>query len=111
MSAPSQHRARHAAWHADPSVIKALLLLAVLAALAFGCSAQPDDGTRHLILISIDTLRLDRIGAYGHARARTSAIDSIASEGLRFEGALSHSSATLPSIASLLTGHFPVRLW
>jgi len=65
------------------------------------------DGPRHLVLVTVDTLRADRLGAYGYPAARTPHIDLLAQEALRFDRAYAHSSSTLPSIASLLTGKLP----
>ena len=61
----------------------------------------------NVLLISIDTLRADHIGAYG-ARAPTPAIDELAKEGVLFESAVSHVPITLPSHASMLTGTYPI---
>jgi len=80
--------------------------IGLLTALAAShASAQP----RHLILITVDTLRADRLGAYGYTEARTPAIDALAGESLRFERAYAHSSITFPSVASLLTGMLPAQ--
>ena len=57
----------------------------------------------------MDTLRADRIGAYGYSAARTPALDELAAASLRFERAYAHSSMTLPSVASLLTGQLPAQ--
>lgn len=62
---------------------------------------------RHAILITVDTLRADRIGAYGYAESSTANLDALAAESVRFERAYSHSSKTVPSVASLVTGHLP----
>ena len=62
---------------------------------------------RHLVLITIDTLRADRVGAYGHAAARTPAMDRLAREGARFTHAFTTAPITLPAHASLLTGRYP----
>ena len=59
------------------------------------------------MLITIDTLRADRVGAYGYARARTPHIDSLATRGVRFEHAYATAPITLPSHASLMTGRYP----
>ncbi|MBW2400166.1 MAG: sulfatase [Deltaproteobacteria bacterium] len=67
---------------------------------ALGCGQQP----KHLVLITVDTLRADRIGAYGYQAAKTPVIDSLAGESIRFEHAYSHASLTKPAVASLLTG-------
>ena len=64
---------------------------------------------RNLILISIDTLRPDRLGCYGHDRATSPAIDRLSAGGARFETALATSPWTKPSHASMLTGRYPSR--
>jgi arylsulfatase A-like enzyme/Tfp pilus assembly protein PilF len=60
-----------------------------------------------VVLVSIDTLRSDRVGCYGHAKAETPALDALAREGVLFEEAFSHSPLTLPAHASLFTGLLP----
>src|SRR5437867_2230934 len=60
-----------------------------------------------IILISIDTLRADRLPAYGYGRIETPAIDTLARDGIVFERAYSHSPQTLPSHVSMLTGRLP----
>jgi len=62
----------------------------------------------NVLLISVDCLRADRLGCYGHARAATPAIDGLAARGGRYERVLTPSSWNLPNVASLLTGVSPV---
>ncbi len=64
--------------------------------------ARPD-----ILLLSLDTLRADHLGAWGHPRATSPAIDRIAANGVRFADAVAPSSWTLPSHASMLTGLDP----
>ena len=61
----------------------------------------------NVLLITIDTLRADRVGAYGDKKAQTPNIDALASRGVLFREAHSHSPLTLPSHASILTGLYP----
>jgi arylsulfatase A-like enzyme len=78
-------------------------LLACAALLpACGGLAPPD-----IVLVVVDTLRADHLGAYGYARPTSPRIDALAAEGLWFRRAYAHSSWTLPSLASLLTGLLP----
>ena len=42
---------------------------------------------RNVLLVTIDTLRADRVGAYGHSSAQTPHLDRLAASGLRFERA------------------------
>jgi arylsulfatase A-like enzyme/cytochrome c-type biogenesis protein CcmH/NrfG len=60
-----------------------------------------------VLLITVDTLRADRLGCYGDARARTPRIDALARDGLRFEAAYTPAPITLPAHASILTGLVP----
>jgi arylsulfatase A-like enzyme/Flp pilus assembly protein TadD len=60
-----------------------------------------------VLLITIDTLRADAVGAYGKPQAGTPWMDRLAAEGVRFEAARAHNVVTLPSHASLLTGLLP----
>jgi arylsulfatase A-like enzyme/Flp pilus assembly protein TadD len=62
---------------------------------------------RSVTIITIDTLRADRIGAYGYAAARTPVIDALAAGGTRFDRAYAPTPITLPSHASLMTGRYP----
>ncbi|HEX7138157.1 MAG TPA: sulfatase-like hydrolase/transferase [Vicinamibacterales bacterium] len=62
---------------------------------------------RHLLLITIDTLRADHVGAYGYSRGQTKFIDSLAASGVHFGRAYAAAPITLPSHATLLTGRYP----
>jgi len=64
-------------------------------------------GDAPVVLVSIDTLRSDRVGAYGYAKSRTPSLDALAREGVVFEDAFSHCPLTLPAHASLFTGLLP----
>ncbi len=70
-----------------------------------GCSEPP--GPRNLLVISVDTLRADAIGAAGNAKARTPNIDRLAAEGTYFTSAFAPIPRTTPALASLLTGLWP----
>jgi len=64
----------------------------------------------NLLLITIDTLRADRVGAYsgGHSASLTPALDRLAaSAGVRFTNAHAHAPMTLPAHTSILTGLVP----
>jgi tetratricopeptide (TPR) repeat protein len=60
-----------------------------------------------VLLITIDTLRADALGAYGNARAETPWMDRLAAGGVRFTGAHAHSVLTLPSHANIFSGLYP----
>jgi choline-sulfatase len=61
---------------------------------------------RSVVFVLADTLRRDRLGAYG-GPARTPVFDALAAEGLRFERAWANAPWTKPSIATLFTGLHP----
>lgn len=62
----------------------------------------------NIILISLDTLRADRLSVYGYPRATTPSIDAFAGEGTVFTDAVSASCWTTPSHASMFTGALPL---
>ena len=62
---------------------------------------------RGVILISIDTLRRDHVGAYGYGKPTTPALDALGRGGLVADDAVSVSSWTLPSHLSMLTSTLP----
>jgi arylsulfatase A-like enzyme len=80
-----------------------------LASVACGREPAPTVpvSARNVVVITIDTLRADRIGAYGYAAARTPVLDALAAGGARFDRAYAPAPITLPSHASLLTGRYP----
>ncbi len=81
-----------------------LLLLA-------SCSAgEPGPSQRLLLLISVDTLRADRLGAYGSDRELTPRIDALARESQVFGAAYAPTSHTVPSVSAILTGRYPEEL-
>ena len=65
------------------------------------------DDARRIVLVSIDTLRADRLGCYGNERELTPNIDRLAREATLFERAYSHAPYTLPSHVSLFSGLSP----
>jgi Flp pilus assembly protein TadD len=81
---------------------------AVIAGLALSalCAGNAWAGPRSVVLVTLDTTRLDALGSYG-GRAATPALDGLAARGLRYTGAVTPSPLTLPAHASLLTGLEP----
>jgi arylsulfatase A-like enzyme/Tfp pilus assembly protein PilF len=84
-----------------------LVVLLVAIAVACGRRAATRDPDLNVLLITIDTLRADALGAYGNATVSTPWIDRLANEGVRFDRAHAHSVVTLPSHASILSGRYP----
>src|SRR5688572_15347383 len=61
-----------------------------------------------ILLVTIDTLRADHVGAYGSGRARTPTLDGLAADGIRFDAAYATAPLTLPAHVSMLSGLLPV---
>jgi arylsulfatase A-like enzyme/Flp pilus assembly protein TadD len=81
-----------------------------LAATGCGRAGHPTPTTaRHLVLVTIDTLRADRLGCYGSRDVATPRLDAIARDGALAEQATVHVPLTRPSHASLLTGRLPAE--
>ncbi len=87
-------------------------LLATLLAASGVRAAAPEAspvgaGVSSVLLVTFDTVRADRIGAYGDAAAETPTVDGLAARGVLYEAAVSATPITLPSHASILTGTYP----
>jgi arylsulfatase A-like enzyme len=85
-------------------IAAACFVLSLLLAAACAPRTEPQP---HLVVVLIDTLRADRVGAYGHARPTTPTLDALAASGILFENAVSSSSWTKPAVATLFTGTLP----
>ena len=82
--------------------------LATLLVLLVASCTPPADKRNRVIIISIDTLRADRLGAYGNDRPTSPNLDRFASEdAVLFSNAYSQSNWTIPSHMSLFTGLYP----
>lgn len=88
------------------AVATTLLLIAGSSVSCGGTGARPSNNTP-VILISIDTLRSDRLPAYGYDKVRTPNIDALRADSILYSQAYSHCPLTLPSHASMLTGLLP----
>jgi arylsulfatase A-like enzyme len=99
------------------ALLLALLVppLVALGTPAWPASSQPAPGSPgdglppNVVIISLDTLRADRLGCYGRPGGLSPNIDRLASEGLVFANCLSQSSWTIPSFCSLFTGLLPAE--
>lgn len=88
-----------------PREVRHTLAILLCLALAVGCSREKKPP--NLVLITVDTLRPDRLGYGGGTHPTSPTIDRLASEGVVFTNATSVSGWTLPSVATLLTGQYP----
>jgi arylsulfatase A-like enzyme len=83
------------------------LLLGVAGAGAFFLKAKRQP-VRKVVLVTIDALRADRLGCYGYKLRETSPnLDRFASQAALFEKAMVQAPWTGPSMASVMTGHYP----
>ncbi len=92
---------------AKAAIIAVAVVLGAVAVWMFRRPVTPSAADGPVVVFSIDTLRADRLPAYGYAGVRTPQIDRLAADGLVFEAAYSHSPQTLPSHMSLLSGRLP----
>jgi len=84
--------------------------------LSLGLEASPrltgrgnaPEARRNLLLVTIDTLRADRLSCYDDRHAQTPVLDGLARQGVRFTRAFAHTPTTLPSHANILTGVLPL---
>ena len=82
----------------------------ILAALHVSCSSGPEPGDLagwNVLLVTIDTLRADRVGFMGYGGAETPVLDELAQKGVVFENQVASAPVTLPSHATILTGLYP----
>lgn len=84
-----------------------LVLLAVLLVFPSACGRQGGGAPWNVLLITIDTLRADRLGCYGGAGVLTPNLDRLAAEGILFANAFAAMPITLPSHTSIMTGLYP----
>jgi len=82
-----------------------MLLLMIVATLFAACSREKR--APNIVLVTIDTLRPDRLGYGGNPRHTSPCLDRLAGEGVVFTNATSVSGWTLPSMATILTGRYP----
>ncbi len=96
-----------------PLVLTPILLAACTGApdadQAAAPAATPTARRPDIVLVTLDTTRADRIGAYGYDKAGTDWIDAKAAAGMRFTRAYSVQPLTIPSHSSIFTGLWPWR--
>lgn len=99
----------------QPFRVRVWIALALVAALVVSVSflwwprEAPTASGPNILLVTIDTLRADHVGAYGDSHAATPMLDGLARRGVRFTEAVAEVPLTLPSHASIMTGLTPLR--
>lgn len=92
--------------------MKRIQTAAILFLLVAGCSRETVTSSRaqrapSIFVISIDTLRSDRLPVYGYAKGKTPNLDQFRTDAILYKHAFSHCPQTLPAHASLFTGLLP----
>ena len=108
----SPRRALNGGTRATWRLAVAIVLVAGLLAAALVPRWRNRRGARgrprlNVLLVTVDTLRADALGAYGNRDALTPWIDRLAASGVRFDDAHAHNVVTLPSHANILSGRYP----
>jgi arylsulfatase A-like enzyme len=75
---------------------------------SFADQLAPTPRRPNVVLIIIDTLRADHLSCYGYPQKTTPNIDALALQAVKYNHAYATAPWTLPSIASLMTGMYPV---
>src|SRR4029453_11175358 len=99
-SRPVPYRFRRQAMRFASAPCGAGLLLGaagLLASVACARDARPTPVRPHVLLVTIDTLRADRLGCYGYRAAVTPNLDGLAARGARVAVAGAHAPLTAPS--------------
>jgi len=89
-----------------PFPLAILIFLIIL--LSLSATSKAEGNKQNLLLITIDTLRPDRLSCYSDAHVKTPHIDSLAERGVLFSKAFAHTPTTLPSHTNILLGTTPL---
>jgi len=85
------------------------LLVAALLTGVIGCRSEAERPSL-LIFLTVDTLRADRLGAFGGNLGLTPNLDALADESIVFTSTYAPTSLTLPSVSAMMTGRYPSEL-
>lgn len=92
-------------FHNGFTLIFALIVITIISPSLH--SLGKDEPKHNILLITIDTLRADRLSCYGSQNPKTPNIDFLAEKGVLFSRAFANTSTTLPSHANILLGTTP----
>ncbi len=94
-----------------PARILVTILIAAFVALFPACTKRAAEKTApNILLVTIDTLRVDRCSAFGYEVPTTPVMEKLAATGVKFTKAYAPTSTTAPSHAALLTSKHPRSL-
>jgi len=77
--------------------------------LSLGACSDRRDRPPNILLITVDTLRADRLHCYGCPVPTSPNVDALAAEGVLFSMCFAHASSTAPALASVMTGKYPTE--
>ena len=108
---PAERQARSTRGRWRYRFVVGLIWLSVFAAAAAGWRYARTSGPAYgpIVVISIDSLRADRLPVYGYRKVHTPTIDALAADAVTFDRAYTHSPLTLPSHVSMLSGLLPFQ--
>lgn len=90
-------------------LLLACVILSLFSPAYLANSKMKKENRLNVFLITIDTLRSDRLSCYSDEHLNTPSIDSLAERGILFTRAFAHTSTTLPSHANILFGTTPLH--
>jgi len=90
-----------------PAAVLGVAILAGAGWWAWTRDAAP--APMNVVLITLDTLRADHLGAYGATMVKTPHLDRLASQGIVFDQVMTTAPLTLPAHSSIMTGQFPPK--
>ncbi len=96
--------------HLAAGLFAAATLPEVTRADAYPAPSGGEDQRPNILLISVDTLRSDRLSCYGSERTSSPALDRFSKEAVLFQRMTSNSPWTLPAMSALFTGRLPSAL-
>jgi arylsulfatase A-like enzyme len=89
--------------------MRRLAAILACALVAVSCRLPIQRGRWNVLVVMVDTLRADHLGAYGYKRPTSPVLDALADESYLFTAARAQASCTYPSVNSLLTSRYPAR--
>ncbi|NIM14667.1 MAG: sulfatase-like hydrolase/transferase [Candidatus Aminicenantes bacterium] len=90
--------------------LAAALMMTFLVTMTVNCGSRKSISSKgyNLMVITLDTMRADRIGVYGYTNAQTPNLDQLAANGIMFENCRAPVPLTLPAHCSIFTGRYPL---
>jgi arylsulfatase A-like enzyme len=102
--------------HYSPTWFR-IIFPVVICVVLLGCGGEDSIGKaaprklQGAVLILLDTVRADHLSCYGYTRPTSPNLDALAREGVIFKQVVSYSPWTIPSVATLLAGEYPERVF